>query len=103
MSCSTRGEVKYVEGQYNIFIALSIRQGNVPIGGWEFEIRGYIANFCRHISASMYLDLSALSGRPDWNYEIIPHYGILDTITRPSKGDFVMGLRGILGLSLIHI
>ena len=57
---STRGEVEYVEGQYNVHSALIVRQGNVPVGGWKFEIRGYIANFCRHIFASMNLDLSAL-------------------------------------------
>ncbi|MEC8910402.1 MAG: hypothetical protein VYC44_05365, partial [Chloroflexota bacterium] len=62
--------------------ALIVRQGNVPVGGWKFEIRGYIANFCRHIFASMNLDLSALLGRPDRNQQIIPHYGLGDTLTR---------------------
>ena len=71
---STRGEVEYVEGQYNVHSALIVRQGNVPVGGWKFEIRGYIANFCRHIFASMHLDLSALLGRPDRHQQIIPHY-----------------------------
>ena len=57
---STRSEVEYVEGQYNVLLALIVRQANIPVGGWKFEIRGYIANFCRHIFASMNLDLSAL-------------------------------------------
>ena len=57
---STRGEVEYVEGQYNGHSALIVRQGNVPVGGWKFEIRGYIANFGRHIFASTNLDLSVL-------------------------------------------
>lgn len=85
---STRGEVEYVEGQYNGHSALIVRQGNVPVGGWKFEIRGYIANFCRHIFASMHLDLSALLGRPDRNQQIIPHYGLGDTLTRRQKRFF---------------
>ena len=70
---STRREIEYVEGKDNDLVALVVRQGNVPIGGWKFEIRGYIANFCRHIFASTNLDLDALLGRPDWNLQIIPH------------------------------
>ena len=75
LSGSTRSEVEYVEGQYDVLIPFIVCEGNVPIGGWEFKIRSYITNFCRHIFASMRLDLSALRGRPDWNQKIIPHYG----------------------------
>ena len=70
---STRSEVEYVEGQYNVLLAFIVRQGNIPVGGWKFEIRGYIANFCRHLFASMNLDLSVLLGRSDWNFQIIPY------------------------------
>jgi len=54
---STRGEIEYVEGEYYVLLALVVRQGNVPVSGRKFEIRGYIANFCRHIFASNNLDL----------------------------------------------
>ncbi len=62
-----------MEGKDNYLVAFVVRQGNVPIGGWKFEIRGYIANFCRHLFASMNLDLSVLLGRSDWNFQIIPY------------------------------
>ena len=68
-----------MEGQYNVLTALIVCEGDVSISGWEFKIRGYIANFCRHIFASTYLDLSALIGRPDCNHEIIPYYVTRDT------------------------
>ena len=50
---STSSEVEYVEGKNDCFVTLVIAKGNVPIGGRKFKIRGYIANFCRHIPAFM--------------------------------------------------
>ncbi len=51
LSGSTSCEVEYVEGKNDYLVALIIAKRNVPIGGRELEIRGYIANFCRHIPA----------------------------------------------------
>ena len=51
LSRSTRGEVEYVEGKNDYFIALVIGKGNVPIRGRKLEIGGQIANFCRHTPA----------------------------------------------------
>lgn len=48
---STSGEVEYVEGKHDCFVTLVIAKGNVPIWGRKLEFGGYIANFCRHISA----------------------------------------------------
>ena len=60
LSSSTRSEIEYVERQYDVLFTLVVRQGHISVRGWKFEIRGYIANFGRHIFASMNLDLSEL-------------------------------------------
>ena len=51
LSRSTRCEVEYVEGKNDYLVALVVGKGNIPLGGRKLEIGGYIANFCRHISA----------------------------------------------------
>lgn len=51
---STRGEVKNVEGQHHCFLATILAEGYLSVlGRWQLEIRGYVANFCRHIHSPL--------------------------------------------------
>ena len=47
---STRGEVKDVEGKHHRLFPTILAESDLPVfRRRQFEIRGYIANFCRHI------------------------------------------------------
>ena len=51
---STRGEVKDVEGKHHRLFPTILTEGDLSmVRRWQFEIRGYIANFCRHIHSPL--------------------------------------------------
>ena len=67
---STRGEVKDVERKHHRLFSPVLAQGYFAVvWRWQFEIWGYIANFCRHIHTPLdYGRRDALAAGP-----IIPH------------------------------